>query len=245
MKLTIIGCQGAYPANGQATSSYLVESNDYKLLIDIGSGAFQNLSKVIEPTNLDAVLLTHYHHDHIADLGVLQYAHQLKPLLENKPTQTLTIYGHAQSAEFEKLTMDQISQGVAYNPDDVLRIGPFRITFLKTVHPVVCYAVRVEEKDSKKSFVFTADSGYLADFITFAAKTDVLLADGMFLNGNENALTHMTAGEVGKIADLAEVKKVILTHLPPFHQELLLEQAQEVVPHIPVTLAKDFDEYII
>lgn len=243
MKLTILGCMGAYPSNGQATSAYLVESDGFSLLIDVGSGAFTNLAKVMEPTRLDAVLLTHYHHDHIADLGVLQYAFQLKPLLEQLPKKELTIYGHHQSPEFERLTMPNVSTGVAYNPDDVLRIGPFKITFLKTIHPVVCYAIRIEDKVTGRSLVFTADSGYLADFITFAKGADVLLADGMFLNGAENSLTHMTAGEVGKIAELAQVKQLIITHLPVHHWDQLLMQAKEAAPNVSVSLAKDFDTY--
>ncbi|MBF0779989.1 MULTISPECIES: MBL fold metallo-hydrolase [unclassified Granulicatella] len=246
MKLTILGCQGAYPANSQATTSYLLESDNYFLLIDFGSGAFQNLAKIMEPTDIHALILTHYHHDHIADVGVLQYAFQLKSSLENKSKKEFVIYGHNHSDEFNRLVMPTVNQVEAYNPDEILRVGPFKITFLKTIHPVVCYALRIEDKHTKKSIVFTADSGYLADFITFARQTDLLLADAMFLNGKENQSTHMSAQEVGKIADLAQVKRVVLTHLPPLYQDLLLEQAKEVIPdNIPVTLAKDFDEYII
>lgn len=245
MKLTIIGCMGAYPTKEMATSSYLLESNQFKLLIDVGSGSFQNLSKIMEPTDLDAVILTHYHHDHIADLGVLQYAHQLKPVLEGTNPKHLNIYAHQNSDIFPNLTMPNVSTGHAYQADETLRIGPFKITFLKTIHPVICYALRIEDKYTKKVMVFTADSAYLADFITFAKDANLFLADGMLLDGNENHPAHMTSAQVAKIAELANVEKVVITHLPPLQQDLLLSQAKAVNPDLEITLAKDFDVYDI
>lgn len=245
MKLTILGCQGAYPANQQATSSYLLESDGYRLLIDCGSGAFQNLAKMLEPTEINAVLLTHYHHDHIADLGVLQYAFQLKPALEQITSKPLLIYGH-QSPELEQLTVPHISQSMIYNPSECLRVGPFKINFLKTIHPVTCYALRIDHKETKKSLVFTADSGYLADFIMFAQSADLFLADAMLLKEQGNSQVHMTSQEVVKLAELANIKRVVLTHLPPRHQNSLLKEALDVAPvGMTVTLAKDFDTYDI
>ena len=34
MKLTVLGCLGAYPYKGEGTSSYLLESEGFHLLID-------------------------------------------------------------------------------------------------------------------------------------------------------------------------------------------------------------------
>lgn len=74
MKLTVIGCYGGFPAAGEATSGYLFESNGFRLLVDCGSGVLSKLQQYIDIEELDAVLLSHYHHDHIADIGPLQYA---------------------------------------------------------------------------------------------------------------------------------------------------------------------------
>lgn len=245
MKLTILGYMGAYPTSKSATSSYLVESQGYKLVIDIGSGAFSKLAQVMEPTDIDALLLTHYHFDHIADLGVLQYAYQLKPVFENLPKKELIIYGHHYSTEFEQLTVEGVSKGIAYNPDEVLKLGPFKVSFLKTIHPVPCFAVRIEENLTGKILTFTADSSYLADFITFAQNSDLLLADTMILGDIEHHPAHMSAKEVGKIAELAQVKRCVLTHLPVYHQEQLLEEAKSMAPNVKMSLASNLDVYQI
>ena len=69
MKLTVLGCLGAYPYKGEGTSSYLLESEGFHLLIDAGSTTLVRLENYLDPLKLDAVILSHYHHDHIADLS--------------------------------------------------------------------------------------------------------------------------------------------------------------------------------
>ena len=80
MKLTVLGCLGAYPYKNQGTTGYLLQSDGFNLLIDAGSATLIKLQEHLDPLDLDAVILSHYHHDHIADLGVLQYYWQLHPL---------------------------------------------------------------------------------------------------------------------------------------------------------------------
>lgn len=79
MKLTVLGCLGAYPYKNQGTTGYLLQSDGFNLLIDAGSATLIKLQEHLDPLDLDAVILSHYHHDHIADLGVLQYYWQLHP----------------------------------------------------------------------------------------------------------------------------------------------------------------------
>ena len=105
MKLTTLGCWGAYPYKDGGTTSYLVTSEDgFQLLMDCGSRAVTELEKEISPLDLDAVIISHYHPDHVADLGVLRHYFQLYPKHLWKP-KILPIYGHTEDEqEFAKLT---------------------------------------------------------------------------------------------------------------------------------------------
>lgn len=239
MKITVLGCLGAYPYKGQGTSSYLVESEGFKLLVDAGSTTLVNLEDHVDPLTLDAVILSHYHHDHIADLGVLQYYRQLYPVME--PTPILPIYGHTDDPEhFEALTMPGVSKAVPYFEAEELKVGPFFITFMKTIHPVPCYAMRFVEEKTGKVFVYTGDSGYLASFVDFAKDADVFLADTYLFEGNENHHAHFTSKESGEIAKAANVKKLILTHLPQHGSlEELKKQAEKAAENqVLVSLAE-------
>ncbi|BDP76609.1 hypothetical protein EfmAA242_08370 [Enterococcus faecium] len=61
----------------------MLQSDGFNLLIDAGSATLIKLQEHLDPLDLDAVILSHYHHDHIADLGVLQYYWQLHPKRKN------------------------------------------------------------------------------------------------------------------------------------------------------------------
>lgn len=237
MKLTVLGFYGGYPHKGIGTSAYLLESEGFHMLLDVGSASLLALENHVSPTDLNAVLLSHYHHDHIADLGVLQFYRLLN---KNEKGERLPIYGHDEDqVNFNQLTMDGVSEGHAYNRSTSTRIGPFNVTYLKTKHPVPCFALRIEEAATGKVLVFTADSGYIEAFISFSKEADLLLADSNFYKGKENHSVHMTAGECGKLAKDAGVKQLILTHLPQTgNWQDLLEQAQEQAGDVNVALAE-------
>lgn len=237
MNITVLGFWGGYPYKDEGTTSYLVQSGDFSLLLDVGSSTLVKLEKIIDPLTLDAVLLTHYHHDHVADLGVLQYLRQLKP---KQPIEELTIYGHTETMEkFNELTMPNVSVGLPYHEEDTLEVGPFLITFKKTVHPVPCFATRIEEKATGKVFVFTADTGYFDGLAQFCQSADLLMTDTYFLKGNERHKAHLTTKETGELARKAQVKQVVISHL---NQSLdlseVLEETQYFAGEIPVQLAK-------
>lgn len=227
MKLTVIGYWGGYPAPESATSSYLLEKDDFTLVIDAGSGALSRLQKYKHVLDIDAVILSHYHHDHVADIGVLQYAWLVQSYVVGN-RDILPIYAHTEDREgFERLT-HEFTEGVAYNPNETLEIGPFSITFLKTKHPVPCYGMRIT--DGESTLVYTADSSYQDEWIPFAKDADVLITDCNFYKEQDGSQAgHMTSVEGATIAKQANVKELILSHLPQYGElQNLITEASEV-----------------
>jgi ribonuclease BN (tRNA processing enzyme) len=215
MKLTIIGFWGGYPNKNGASSGYILEHEGFNLLIDCGSGILAKIQNIIQPEELDAVLISHYHTDHIADIGVLQHARLIQGFL-GKSFPALPIYGHSfDKAEFAKLTYKEITKGIAYSPDDVLTVGPFQVSFLKTDHPVPCFAMRIEANG--KSMVYTADSSFKEEFIEFSKGADLLLCEcNFYKHQNGKSAGHMNSVDAGRLAASAGVKQLILTHLPHY-----------------------------
>lgn len=239
MRLTILGYYGGYPDHGVGTSSYLIESGDYRLLLDCGSGALLALEKVADPFSLDAVLLTHYHHDHAADVGVLQYYYQLHS--GAKKADPLPIYGHTKDPlNYAALTFGNFTKGVGYTADTTLQLGPLTLTFLETQHPVPAFAVRLEEKATGQVFVDTSDTRAFGGLAPFAQGADLLMADTNFLADHPAPMWHLTSKQAGELAQAAQVKHLLLTHLPqeqPLAQ--LKAEAQAAAGKIPVLLASE------
>ncbi|MGX4645309.1 MBL fold metallo-hydrolase [Holzapfeliella sp. JNUCC 80] len=229
MKLTVLGIYGGYPYAGAASSSYLLQSEDgFNLLLDAGSGSLLALEKYLDPFELDAVLLSHYHHDHASDIGVLQYYYQLHP--GEKRQAVLPIYGHNQDfISFANLSMDGITKGYPYFDYQPLDLGPFEINFLRTQHPVPAYAMRIKEKATGKVFVFTADTAYFDDLVEFSQGADLLLTDTNFAKDKTGRKWHMTSEESANLAQKAGVKSLLLSHLPQtISHSQLLNEAREI-----------------
>ncbi|RFU62130.1 MBL fold metallo-hydrolase [Peribacillus glennii] len=227
MKITVIGCWGGYPAKNEASSGYLLEYGDYRILLDCGSGVLSQLQNHMKPEDLDAVVLTHYHPDHVADIGVLQHAVLIQQMLGGTK-KTMPIYGHAlDEAEFNKLTYKEITKGIAYTDEQPLQIGPLTFTFLRTKHPVPCFAMRIEAEG--QTIVYTGDSAYMDEMAEFARDANVLLCESNFYGDMDGSgAGHMTGREAGKLAGKANVQLLLLTHLPHFgdHSQLKKEAGE-------------------
>lgn len=237
MKLTALGVWGGYPTRDAGTTSYLLQSEEgFNLLLDAGSRAVTELEHELSPNDLDAIILSHYHEDHIADLGALRQYRQLQTV---KP-EMLPIYGHQENAyEFSKLSLENVSEGIAYDVENGTSVGPFDIQFLKTVHPVICYAMRIVERATGQVLIYTGDTGYFAELVDFSKDADILLADVYFFKDKAKMPNHLSSVEAGEIAAQANVKKLILTHLPQVGDlQVLREEAQEAAGNIPVDLAQ-------
>lgn len=226
MKATIIGHWGGFPAPNGATSSYMVEKDGFTLVIDMGSGALSKLQNYKHINEIDAVILSHYHHDHVADIGVLQYARLVHYYISGADI-VLPIYGHMENEQaFESLTHDQ-TEGRSYDPHGELELGPFTITFLRTKHPVPCFGMRIT--DGESVIVYTADTAYQDEWVDFSADADLLITDCNFYEAQDGTdAGHMNSKDGATIAYQARVGELILSHLPQYgdHQQLIHEAKQ-------------------
>ncbi len=212
MELTVFGHWGGYPLANDGTSSYLLTEGDFHLLIDVGASAVSIMQNYMHPNDLDAVIISHYHPDHVADVGILQHIRLLSSSEDRPPV--LPIYAHKEDARgYSYLDMNGVSKAHEYRANEELTIGPFQIRFLKTIHPVPCYAMRIEANG--KALVYTADSAYQEAFIPFTKGADLLITDTNFFKDMAGkSKVHMASVEAGKVAQEAGVKMLLLSHLP-------------------------------
>lgn len=223
MKVTILGYMGGFPSSDGASSSYLLEKDDFTILLDIGSGGLMTYQKYKTVTDLDAVLVSHYHADHIADIGVLQHALLVHSFITD--TQKIVpIYGHTENRKVFRRLTHKYTKAIAYAENETLKIGPFFIRFLKTKHSVPCFGMRIT--DGNSTIVYTADSAYQDSWIPFCKDADLLIADCNLYAGQDGGKSgHMTSTEVAQIAKRSKVKELLLSHLPHYgeHDDLVTE----------------------
>lgn len=226
MRMTVIGYWGGYPSKDGASSAYILEKGNHLLMLDIGSGSLMTYQKYRNVTDIDAVLVSHYHPDHIADVGVLQHALLVEGMITGK-YKTVPIYGHTEDRDAFRKLDHRYTKATAYTEAAPLNIGPFFIRFLKTKHSVPCYGMRIT--DGERTLVYTADSAFQEEWIPFSKDADLLIADCNFYAHQDGGKAgHMNSTEVASIAKAANIREVILSHLPHYgdHNQLLKEAQQ-------------------
>jgi ribonuclease BN (tRNA processing enzyme) len=223
MRVTILGCQSPYPGPGGATPGYLVEHNSLSILLDCGSGVVSQLGKYMPLYQLDAVILSHYHHDHCADLGVLQYGimvHQLSGQREKE--KPLPIYApRLPQPKSDALTYRDATRFHAIDEQTRLTIGGIQISFLRTDHGNgdPCYAMKLQADG--KTLVYGADSGPGTTWQGFAEQADLFICEGTFLERNKpaNPNGHLTVRQAAAVAEQLQCRALLITHLFPAYQE--------------------------
>jgi ribonuclease BN (tRNA processing enzyme) len=241
MKLTVLGHWGAYPRAGEATAGYLIEHEGQNLLLDCGSGVLAQLQTHMKLTQLTHVFITHAHHDHVADLGCLQYACLIDTDLKLR-VDPLPIHFaqdpdiHERAASMYKSMMGSVI--VQFSHRDTFDLGGMRFSFMKTFHGAYCAAIKIQFE--KKIFVYTADTYFEPSLIDFCKEADLLIAETSFYAEFDKARDygHMNASEVGQLAAKANVKKLILTHLPHFGEVTQLAEEVKAIYKGDVALAR-------
>lgn len=220
MKLTILGNNGPYPQKGGACSGYLLSSDSGRtnIIIDFGTGCLSNLPAHISYADINAMILSHLHFDHMSDMLPLQYALQFNPAAAPIPV----------FAPDAPAPVRELLNAPCFNTETIrnCEIGEMSIRVIPARHPVPTYAVRVE--CDGKVFGYTGDSNTLDTLPAFFEGCDLLLADaGLSLeHWNPNA-PHFSAAGCGSLASSANAGKLLLTHLNPrYTTQALVDEAR-------------------
>jgi ribonuclease BN (tRNA processing enzyme) len=227
MRLTVIGCSGSFPGPDSPASSYLLEAEGFRLVIDMGNGALGVLQRHAELFGIDAICVSHLHADHCIDLSSYWVARQYAP---QGPRPPIPVYG-------PQGTTDRIA-GICGEKADSIRarfdvrnlsptqeIGPFRVTTERMNHPVETFGFRVEH--AGWTVAYSADTGPTDALVRLADGADILLSEASFTDADNNPPgLHLTARQAGEHATRAGAGQLVLTHLVPWYdRELSLAQA--------------------
>lgn len=236
MKLTVIGCSGSYPGPDSPASCYLVEETHqgrtWRILLDFGNGSLGELHNHVDPLSIDAVVLSHLHADHIMDMCGYYVLRKYHP---RGAQPRIPVWGPEGTGERLAVAYDlPLDPGMNEEfefcsyPSGAFEIGPFRIEAIDVVHPVPAYSLRVSAGD--RLLVYTGDCAPCDGLDRAASGADLLLAEAAFCGGDENPEDiHLTGTEAGRLAERAEVGRLVLTHIPPWHDRSIAHDEARAV----------------
>ncbi len=242
----MVGCSGSFPGPDSSASCYLLqadhEGGTYSLVIDLGNGALGALQRYVDLTAVDAVALSHLHVDHCVDLASYQVVRAYHPegvlpkLLVHGPQGAARRLA-AVSGAYDEKGVDELFDFVDWVPGEAVQLGPFEVTPARVAHPVETYALRIVE--GERVLVYSGDTGPSTALVEVARGADLMLCEASFVEGGANPPDlHLTGREAGEHAKRAGVERLLLTHVPPWHdpQQVLAEAKPEFDG--PVDLAR-------
>ena len=185
--LHVLGCAPASGNPGEPCSGYLVSAGGSRILLDCGPGVLSSLL-ARDAAPLDAIVLSHLHFDHVADLIPLGFAHVFGLASEWKPPalyRAARRRGAADGAVRGERSRRQSPHGMRADGRRVrpwraaLAIGDAHLTFRELIHPGVSHAIRVEAGGG--ALVYSGDTAVTPALGEHAAGADLLLTESTAL----------------------------------------------------------------
>ena len=198
LSVAVCGSRAPLPSPNRAETCLLVQAGTSKFIIDTGRGSADNLQRWrVDYSDLEAVILSHLHSDHISDLHEVQFQSWLggrkTPLSVIGPIGTAsTAQGFEQGFKLDSIYRSEHHGAIlpieAYGYDVVEFEGDAklifenedtRITAFKVDHAPVdpAYAFKIEYKD--RSIVVSGDTVSLDVMTEYSKGVDVLFHDAL------------------------------------------------------------------
>ena len=251
-QLILLGT-GAALSDQKREHTYLVVQGEREaILVDCGGSPIQRLSKAGVPLeHIDHVILTHHHPDHLYGLSVflldLWLAGRKKPLhlhgLPETIRATLAIL-HAFEwerwrehgffpVEFHRVAKRGISLLIATRE--------FSVSTTPTKHLLPTLATRFTSHSSGKTVVYSSDTEMCESVFEISREANILFHESTTID--LPTIGHSSARQAGEQAQRADVKKLVLVHLPPNGDVDKLHKAAKAGFARTVVVGKDFARF--
>ncbi len=246
-RLVLLGTKGgpALRVPGRMPTANLVELGGRGIIVDCGLGVTLRLVEAgFDLRQLDVIVITHLHSDHLLELGPLLLTAWTTGL-----TRKVTVFGPAGTDAYWQAFLRSMSFDLNIRESDegrarlvdLVNVRPIAegvfldspalsISAMRVEHPPVtdCFAIRIESES--RVITFSADTCHFPPLADFAKGSDILVHEAMLpravdalveRTGLGDALrnhlhaSHTTAEDAGRIAAAARAGRLVLNHLVP------------------------------
>ena len=248
MNLTFFGANGAAQAAHSGNTCFVIREAGHSVLIDAAGDPVMHLERAgVSLDDLDALVLTHRHTDHIYALPSL--FHNMIMRRRRKP---LTVVGNTDVQAFsrallelfglwERMGLPEIDWCVIEDGEDITT-GPLRLTFFDAPHSVSCHGFVAEAPSG--ALVYSADGGPNPRIEELAVDVQTLIHDATDCAAQEETLNrdgHSSARQAGLAARTIGARTLFLSGLramspedgEALRREALIEFSGDVIVPIP------------
>jgi len=219
MKIVVLGAGTCLPYPNFSPAGYLVYVNQKPLLLDAGPGTIARMvAQGVNYRNLEFVLISHLHLDHVLDLLTLLQINNATPGWTRR--EKLTVIG-CKGIEYFLKEQFRLLDGakpetyplkIVEMNAETIHLEGWSLASALTLHTPNSLAFRISSEG--KSLVYSGDASNPNNLIELARGTDLLLCECSFPQRWKTP-DHLSSYQVGKLATEASVNRVVLTHRYP------------------------------
>ncbi len=215
LRLDVLGAGPAYTDRlGSTGAAYLVRCGGTAVVLDLGQGSFPRLAATLEPSTLDAIVISHLHPDHFIDLVPLRhYLHW-----QFRPGRRVRVVAPVGLADRLDALNDQPGFSATALDVETIRpgtspIGGMVLEAAQVAHTSDSYGFRVSP-GAGAGLVYSGDCGRAADLDALLRPGDTLLSEVSFGPGPVVAgAAHLDGPAVGTLGSRMGAGRILLTHL--------------------------------
>lgn len=249
-QVILLGTGAAWSGPNRENTFMLVRGESTNVLIDCGGSPTQRLAHLgVLPSEIDHVILTHNHPDHIYGFPLLMLnawmAGRKKPLRVYGLKSTIrSAKNMLKALDFHLLPKFMPITYHVVTPNSITtlpKMGEFDIQGAPTKHFVPTLALRITERATGESFAYSSDTSPDPMVVEIAKGTKFLMHEATMLDRSGEG--HSSAIEAGQEAAAAQVNELILLHVPPDVSPPKWKAAAKENFKGKVTVANDFDTF--
>lgn len=219
VQLRFLGSGDAFGSGGRFQTCMLVECDRTRFLIDCGASSLVAMRRFgVDPTEIDAVVLSHLHGDHFAGVPFLvldgQFRRRTRPLViagppgvEGRVAEAMEVLFPGSSRVARRFT----TRFVELREREPTELEGFTVTPFVVIHPSGAPPLALRVACDGRVIAYSGDTEWTDVLLEAADGADLFVCEALF--PDKPIKYHLTYGVLSAQRDRLRCGRMILTHM--------------------------------
>jgi ribonuclease BN (tRNA processing enzyme) len=219
VRILFLGTGDAFGSGGRLQASILLQANGYSALLDCGATTLVGLKRAgIDPSTIDAAIISHLHGDHFGGLPFLlldgQFTSRDRALLIAGPTGTRERLRETMEALFPGSSRGQRPFAVSIAElaaSETASIGPLNVMPFEVIHASGAPALALRIAIDDRVVAYSGDTEWCDNLVAVSAGANLFICEAYFYE--KHVPFHLSYRTFAEHRAELTAKRILLTHM--------------------------------